>query len=149
MHLLAFAETIQLFPDGTLFIHIGLILLMIWVLNRTLYRPINRILAERDKSRGGHSSEADLLFSQAAEKEAKYSHELQDARAKGYEIVENEVKQATAIREEKLGVVRNETAAKVSADRSEIEKQVAVARANVAADADRLADQIAATVLKA
>ena len=44
MHLVA---QIQLFPDGTLFIHIALILLMIYILNRTLYRPINRVLDTR------------------------------------------------------------------------------------------------------
>ena len=59
MILLAFAESIQLFPDGTLFIHIALILLMIWVLNRTFFRPINRIIQSREKHSGGHASEAD------------------------------------------------------------------------------------------
>ena len=59
MHLLLFAETIQLFPDGTLFVHIAIILEMIWILNRTLYRPINRVLEAREKSKGGHSSEAE------------------------------------------------------------------------------------------
>ena len=149
MHLLAFAETIQLFPDGTIFIHIGLILLMIWVLNRTLYKPINRVIAEREKNKGGHSSEADLLASQAAEKEAAYSRELQHARAEGYEIVEGQVRQAAAIREQKLSTVKAETADKVAAETAEIEKQVVAAKATVAAEADKLADAIAATVIKA
>lgn len=149
MHLLAFAETIQLFPDGTIFIHIGLILLMIWVLNRTLYKPINRVISEREKNKGGHSSEADLLASQAAEKEAAYSRELQHARAEGYEMVEGEIRQATAVRQEKLGAVKDETAAKVATEKAEIEKQVTAAKATVAAEADKLADAIAATVIKA
>ena len=149
MHLLAFAETIQLFPDGTIFIHIGLILLMIWVLNRTLYKPINRVIAEREKNKGGHSSEADVLASQAAEKEAAYSRELQHARAEGYEIVEGEVRQVTAVREQKLTAVKAETASKVETEKAEIEKQVTAARATVAAEADKLADAIAATVIKA
>ena len=149
MHLLAFAEPIQLFPDGTIFIHIGLILLMIWVLNRTLYKPINRVIAEREKNKGGHSSEADLLASQAADKEAAYSRELQHARAEGYEIVEGQVRQAAAIREQKLSTVKAETADKVAAETAEIEKQVVAAKATVAAEADKLADAIAATVIRA
>jgi F-type H+-transporting ATPase subunit b len=149
MHLLAFAESIQLFPDGTIFIHIALILLMIWVLNKTLYKPINRVLAEREKNKGGQSSEADTLARQAAEKEAAYSRELQNARAEGYEIVEGEIRQATAVREEKLGAVRAETSAKVATEKAEIEKQVAAAKATIDAEADRLADAIAATVIKA
>ena len=67
----------------------------------------------------------------------------------GYEIVEGEVRQATAVREEKLGAVKTETAAKVASEKAEIEKQVAAAKATVAAEADKLADAIAATVIKA
>ena len=80
MHLLAFAESIQLFPDGTLFIHIGIILLMIWVLNRTLFRPINRVIESREKNKGGHSSEALGILKDVGEKEARYSGEMLDTR---------------------------------------------------------------------
>jgi F0F1-type ATP synthase membrane subunit b/b' len=52
MFFLAFAD-IQLVPDGTILIHIALILLMIWLLNRTFFRPINRVIAAREKNKGG------------------------------------------------------------------------------------------------
>ena len=81
MFLLAFAESIQLFPDGTLFIHIALILLMIWVLNRTFFRPINRVLESREKHKGSHGSEAEAILSDVNEKQAKYNKELLDARS--------------------------------------------------------------------
>jgi len=81
MFLLAFAESIQLFPDGTLFIHIALILLMIWVLNRTFFRPINRVLESREKHKGSHGSEAEAILSDVNEKQAKYNQELLDARS--------------------------------------------------------------------
>jgi len=42
---LGFAEnSIQLVPDGTLLLHILIILVMVYVLNATLFKPINRIL---------------------------------------------------------------------------------------------------------
>ena len=54
MVFLALAEnSIQLVPDGTIFLHIALILLMIWVLNRTLFKPVNRILETRERMTGG------------------------------------------------------------------------------------------------
>ena len=68
MHLLAFAESIQLFPDGSLLIHVALILLMIWVLNRTLYKPINKVLEARERNKGGHSSEAEGLLKEVDER---------------------------------------------------------------------------------
>ena len=49
---LGFAEnSIQLVPDGTLLLHILIILVMIFVLNATLYKPINRVLAARGPTR--------------------------------------------------------------------------------------------------
>ena len=58
MVVLAFAEggAIQLVPDGTIFIHIALILLMIFILNRTFFRPVNRVLDARERNKGGRSS---------------------------------------------------------------------------------------------
>ncbi len=76
MHLFLFAESVQLFPDGTLFVHIALILGMIWLLNRTLYRPINRVLEARDKQKGGHSLEADEILRNAENKESKYCKDM-------------------------------------------------------------------------
>src|SRR6476646_5574329 len=49
MHTFGCEGSIQLFPDGTIFIHISLILLMIWVLNRTYFRPVNKVIESREK----------------------------------------------------------------------------------------------------
>ena len=40
---------IQLVPDGTLILHVLIILVMVYVLNATLFKPINKILAARDE----------------------------------------------------------------------------------------------------
>src|SRR5215212_8254627 len=102
MLLLAFAESIQLFPDGTIFIHIALILVMIWVLNRTLFRPINRIIEAREKHKGSHGSEADAILNDVTEKQAKFNHELLEARSEGYELIERERLAAIESRQKKL-----------------------------------------------
>jgi hypothetical protein len=48
---LGFAEnSIQLVPDGTLILHVIIILVMVYVLNATLYKPINKILESREKA---------------------------------------------------------------------------------------------------
>jgi hypothetical protein len=45
---LGFAEnSIQLVPDGTLLLHVLIILVMVYVLNATLFKPINLILEAR------------------------------------------------------------------------------------------------------
>jgi len=147
MHLLAFADTIQLFPDGTLFIHVALILLMIWVLNRTLYKPINKVLAEREKNKGGHSSEAVALLKDVEGKEAQYNRELLDARTKGYELTEKEQKKATAAREQKLAEAKANTADQFEKGKAELEKLALDARKTVQAEAEKMSDKIAANIL--
>lgn len=149
MHLLAFAESsIQLFPDGTIFVHIAMLLVMIWVLNRTLYRPINRILENREKSKGSHAGAAGAIISGAEEKESQYTKELQDARSKGYSNVAKEQKKAVAAREQKLAEAKAETAAAFEAEKAELEKQAAEARAAIGAEAEKFAGRIAAGILK-
>lgn len=148
MHLLAFAEQIQLFPDGTLFIHVGLILVMIYILNRTLYRPINRVLQGRIKNKGNYFGEAEEILKKVDEKESRYSKELLDARSAGYELIEKEQKKAAAAREKKLAEAKDEVANRLSSGRSEIEQQASTARASIESEADVLADRITASVLK-
>lgn len=149
MHLLAFADTIQLFPDGTIFIHIALILVMIWVLNRTLYRPINEVLESREKNKGGHSSEAVTLLKNVEEKEARYHREMLETRSKGYEMIEKEQKKAADAREKKLAEAKAETAAKFEQGKADLEKQASDARASISTEAEKMAEGIAANILKA
>lgn len=148
MHLLLFAESIQLFPDGTLFIHVALILAMIWILNRTLYRPINKVLAAREKNKGGHSSEAAEILMSVEEKETHYNKELLDTRSAGYALIEKEQKKAVAAREKKLSETKAEVTEKLETGKAEIEKQSSEAQAALRKDAEKMADSIAAGILK-
>lgn len=148
MFLLAFAE-VQLVPDGTLFIHIALILLMIFILNRTFFKPINRIIESREKNKGGRFTEAETLLTEVAEKEAKYNEALRDARSKGYELVEQERSAALALKEEKLGAAREEVEQKLSTENAELEKQTSDARQTIAAEAEKMAEKISSNILRA
>lgn len=150
MYLLAFAESsIQLFPDATLILHIILILVMIWVLNRTLFRPINAILERRDRFKGGTSSEAAEMLGDVAKKEERYNTETLAARNQGYELIANEQQQGTAAREAQINSARNDAAAKIEQGKAEIETQTAAARAEIGANAEKLAEKIAANILEA
>jgi F-type H+-transporting ATPase subunit b len=148
MHFLAFAESIQLFPDGTLFVHIAIILVMIWLLNRTLYKPINKVIASRDLNKGGKSGEAVKILSDVAEKESRYTRELLEARSSGYELIENEQKQAAAERDQLLTTVKTETAQRVETGKAELEQQRLAARSTLTSDAEKIADSITASILK-
>ena len=85
----------------------------------------------------------------AAEKESRYTRELLETRSKGYELIEKEQKEAAADREEKINRVKAEVAEKFDAGKAEVEKQAAETRKTLAADAEKIADTIAANILKA
>ena len=148
MFLLAFAENVQLVPDGTLLIHIGLILLMIYILNRTFFRPINRVIETREKQKGG-GTEAENLLREVSEKESKYHEAIRNARSKGYELVEKERSEALNQKQEKLSAAREESEQTLTGQMSELEKQSVEARAAIASEAEKMAEKISANILKA
>jgi len=147
MSLLAFAG-IQLFPDGTLFIHIALILIMIWVLNRTFFRPINRVLESRDKHKFGPGGEAEKILNDALEKEAKLNKEMLSARSEGYELIEKQRAAAVDGRVKLVAAAKAETAAKFAAEKQALAEQAAAGRATIASQAEEIADRIAGSILK-
>lgn len=148
MHFLAFAD-VQLVPDGTLFIHIALILLMIWILNRTFFRPINRILESRDRNKGGHFGESDRLLSEVAEKDAKYQQALLEARNDGYELIETERTDALAAKVESLTAAKFEINARLTDELVSLEKETGDARLTIAKEAEKMAEKISSNILKA
>ena len=147
MSLLAFAG-IQLFPDGTLFIHIALILIMIWVLNRTFFKPINRVLASRDKHKFGPGGEAEKILNDAIEKEAKLNKETLAARSEGYELIEKQRAAAVEARAKRIADAKAESASKFAAEKQTLSEQTEAARATIASEAEVLADRIAGNILK-
>lgn len=147
MHMLAFAESVQLVPDGTFFIHIVLILVMIWILNRTLFRPINKIMEGRERSKGHHGGAADSILAEAGEKEARYSADILAARDQGYQLIEKEQKAAIAARDERIAQVKASVADTVASGKGEIERQRSDARSSIETNAEIMADKIAAAIL--
>lgn len=145
--LLAFQE-VRLIPDGTLIIHIALILLMIWILNRTFFRPINRIIEARDRNKGGRSSEAQEILKNIGEKQARYDAAMLEARSGGYELIERERAEAIASRQDQVGAVKQEVAELVERESRELETQRSAAHATIAAEAGKMAERISSSILK-
>jgi F0F1-type ATP synthase membrane subunit b/b' len=149
MVLLAFAEQVQLLPDLTLFLHVGMILLMIWFLNRTFFKPINRILESRERNRGGHKGEAHGILSEVAEKEAEYSAGLLEARNEGYEIIEKERGAAIDHKVSEIASVKKEVADYLNSELGELDRQTEAAEAAIREEAEKMADKISANILRA
>jgi F-type H+-transporting ATPase subunit b len=146
---LAFAEnSIQLVPDGTLILHIVIILVMVFVLNATLFKPINRILEEREKRTRGRSGEAQDILQRVEEKLAHYEHTLREARAEGYRLMEQQRAEAMSERQTRLNAVREEVSHLIAEQKNAIREQTEDARATLSTSAQRLAAEIGAQILQ-
>ena len=124
MFLLGFAEnSIQLVPDGTLLLHVLIILLMVYVLNATLYKPINRILEERDKRTHGRLSEAQQILRDVSQKLSEYERALRQARGEAYALSEHERAGAMQDRQLALNQMRQQLADSIAREKEEIQRK--------------------------
>lgn len=69
--------------DGSVIIQIINFLLLVWVLNILLYKPIRRIVLERKNKFAGLERKIDTLNGSARDSEDTYTLRLRDARADG------------------------------------------------------------------
>jgi F-type H+-transporting ATPase subunit b len=149
MVLFALAQgSIQLVPDGTIFIHIALILLMIWVLNRTLFKPINRVLEERERKSGRGGSAAGEILSQVDAKMTTYEKALREARSESYRLMEAKRTEAMEVRTSQINTVKEEVSALIAQEKESVQTQSEAARAALSDDARTMAQTISATILK-
>ena len=148
MIVFALAEnSIQLVPDGTLLVHLLVLIGMVGILNVTLFKPINRILEERDKETRGRLVEAQATLARMDEKIALYERGLREARSQGYALLEEQRLDALREREHKVGGVKEELAELLARERVEMQRQVNVVRENLAVEAREMGAQIGSRIL--
>ena len=114
---------IQLVPDGTLLLHLLMVVIMVFILNRTLLKPINRILAEREKQIEGRLREAQAIAAETEEKLKKYNDSLHEARADGYRLLEKERADGLKEKDEKVRLYREQMSSEVAAQVDKIKRQ--------------------------
>jgi F-type H+-transporting ATPase subunit b len=145
---LGFAEnSIQLVPDGTLLLHVLIILAMVYVLNATLFKPINQILANREKRTRGRLTEAQEIMGNVGEKLADYERALRAARTEAYALSEHERAAAMQDRQKELDEMRATLSATIASEKETIKSQTEAARVTLEGDARRIAVEIGTRVL--
>ena len=145
---LGFAEnSIQLVPDGTLLLHILIILVMVYVLNATLFKPINRILEAREQRTRGRLTEAEEILRNISEKLSEYERTLRQARGEAYSLAEHERAGAIQQRQLKLNEMRQQLSEAIAKEKESIQRQAEAARALLEVESRRLAREIGSRVL--
>ena len=141
-------SSIQLVPDGTLLLHLLLIGIMVAVLNRTLLKPINKILADRENQVSSKLTEAQSITADAEQKLKEYNLTLREARTEGYQFLEKERGAALKQKEEKVRSAKDEITKTVANEVESLHQQEARVRQELEVQAASIGDLISSQVLR-
>lgn len=143
-----FESSIQLVPDGTLLLHLALIVGMVALLNATLLKPINQILEERERRTRGRLSEAGQALATVDEKMRDYELRLRQARSEGYALLEQGRSALSSERDRKLADVRAEVTRWISDEQAKLKTDTSQVKKTLEADAQSMAQQISRQILQ-
>ena len=133
--------------DGSFLFILVSIIILIYVLNRTLFKPLNRVLDERERLGAGRLAEAKRLLKEHEERLKSYEGELRAARVEAIERQENYRRQAQAESQKLIAQIKDESAAQIAAAQDEIAKQASIARENLEIEARAMASTISSQIL--
>ena len=134
-------------PDWTVGIQIVNFLLILWILNRILYRPIRNILRQRKEKMDGLELSIQTYNDDALEKDKAFAAGIKEARAQG--LKQKEALLQDAAEEEKKIIARvNENARAELADiRQKISQEAQTAKAALQTKVADFADDICQKIL--
>jgi F-type H+-transporting ATPase subunit b len=133
--------------NWTLGLQIFNFLLLLYILNTVLFRPLRAVLAKRKETIESDHGQARGLQQQIDEKMASYQERLQAARVKGNE--ERAILRAAASKEETeiLGAARLVATEKLQQLKARVATEADAARTALRSDVDALATQVASRIL--
>lgn len=143
-----FLAQIQLVPDGTLLLHLLMVGVMVFILNRTLLKPINQILAERERQVEGRIKEAETLAAETEEKVRQYNAALREARSEGYRLLEKERAAALKEKDDKVRQYREQMSQTVAAQVETTRLQEQQVRGELESQAATIGDLISSQILR-
>jgi F-type H+-transporting ATPase subunit b len=137
---------------GELFLRavpVALIVLIFYLILRSVFfKPLLRVMAEREARTLGAQKAAEAAQAAAAAKVKQYEEALRQAKAKVYVEQEEARKKVLDERAAYLKDVRSKMAAEVNRGKENIAGQLESAKKEVASNVSQLADEIARRVLK-
>lgn len=131
----------------SLFIQIANFVLMIWILNIILYKPIRNMLNRRKEKVEGLEQNIERSNMDAKEKDEAYKSGVKEARIKG--LKEKEALLLAAAEEEKEAIakINEKAAADLVEIRGKIKKDVENVRTSLQQEVDAFANSIGEKIL--
>ena len=134
-------------PNITIVIVFGLFIIFAFILNQILFKPIGKVLDERESHTEGAAAEARAAARQYQSRLANYEETIRQARAESYRKIEEQRKAALDERQQLIEAARAQADAEIAKGREQIGKEAAVARTQLESEARQIAEQISRTIL--
>ncbi|GAB6909843.1 conserved hypothetical protein [Desulfosarcina cetonica] len=133
--------------DASIVVQIVNFLLLIWILNLVLYKPIRKILLERKAKVNGLESVISDSAQAVVTKEKEYADGIRQARVKGQK--EKEALMQTAMDEEKVivGKINESAQAELKTVKDKIAAEMESVKATLESEIDAFADAIEQKIL--
>ncbi|BBO85648.1 ATP synthase F0 subunit B [Desulfosarcina ovata] len=133
--------------DGSIVLQIVNFLLLIWILNMVLYKPIRKILSERKAKVDGLETAIDDSAQQVVTKEKEYADGIRQARAAGQK--EKETLMQAAMEEEKaiVGKINESAQAELKSVKAKIAAEMDTVKTALEEEIDAFADAIEQKIL--
>ena len=133
--------------DGSIVLQIVNFLLLIWIMNMVLYKPIRKILLARKEKVNGMQSDIIGSDQQVRSKEVAYADGIRQARAAGQK--EKEALMEAAAEEEKaiIGKINESAQAELREVKEKIAEEMGSVKAALEVEVDAFADAIGQKIL--
>ncbi|MBW2491338.1 MAG: ATPase [Deltaproteobacteria bacterium] len=143
----AFGASISVIPDVSLFVQIANFLIIIWILNIILYRPIRKILIERKEKITSFEQNIEKLNEDAAGKDEAFLSGIKEARARGLNEKEALLKEGAEEEKKIIEQINQKAQANLSEVRDKIAKDAQNVRQSLNKEIDTFAKAISEKIL--
>jgi len=134
-------------PDLSVLWVIAAILLLAVILDRWLFKPVLRVIRERETAIQSAMQAAEAAAATAKAASAEFDAKMNAARTDLYKQLDDRRKAGDAYRNELMAKTREEVDKTLAEARTQLDSQVAQARTTLERDADQLGREIADKVL--
>ena len=143
----AFAAGITVIPNWTTLLQAANFIILVFILNIVLYRPIRNILIQRRQKIEGLEQTVENATGDLAEKEATYASGIREARKKGLQEKDALVNAATEEEKAIIDKINAEALAELNTVKKKVAKEVDMARDALLSEVDSFANDIGAKIL--
>ncbi|MBW2055248.1 MAG: ATP synthase F0 subunit B [Deltaproteobacteria bacterium] len=141
------AGGITVIPDWTLWVQVANFLLIVWVLNIVLFKPIRNILIQRKEKVTSLEQDIETSDKEAKGKNEAFDSGIRDARAKGLSEKSVLLNEAADEEREIVDKINQKAQADLAEVREKIAKDVEAVRASLQKEIDTFASAIGEKIL--